>query len=136
MPLTLRHVRNPLSWIGALLVLISASGEVRKVPVEVWCVGDDGLTQKLRNALENRFEASPDFQLSSGKRPGTLVVTIPSNVPWKQVKGRTRVVYNVDFTSVDGLKLGRSNGECWGSDVGKCAEHIVADAKSAARKLR
>lgn len=135
MPLSLRRVRKCFPLIVALLILNSVSGEVRKVPVEVWCGGDDGLTQKLRDALEKRFEASSEFQLSSGKKPGTLLVTIPTNVPWKQVGGRTRVVYSVDFTAVDGLTLGRSRGECWDSDVGKCAERIVGEAKTAARKL-
>ena len=136
MPLSLRHVRSSLPWIVVLLVLTSVSGEARKVPVEVWCAGDDGLTRQLRDALENRFQASSEFQLSSGKRPGTLLATIPTNVQWREVGGRTRVVYVVNFTSIDGLKLGRSKGECWDSEVGKCAERVFGDAKVAARKLR
>lgn len=105
------------------------------MPVEVWCCGDDGLTRSLRAALENRFQSSSEFELNSAKKPGTLLVTIPTNVRWKQVGGRTRVVYSVDFTSVDGLSLGRSKGECWDSDLEKCAAHVVAGARSAARRL-
>jgi hypothetical protein len=118
-----------------LLLLTSVTGEAR-IPVEVWCGGDDGLTRKLRDALENRFQASSEFQLSSGKKPGTLLVTIPTNVPWKQIGVRTRVVYDVNFTSINGLTLGQSKGECWDSEVGKCVERIFGAAKAAARQLR
>lgn len=135
MPLTLRVCGVFLLLASGLLMSDGISGEPRKTLVEVWCGGDDGLTQKLRDSLEKTFQSSSDFQLSSGKKPGTLVVTIPTNVPWKQVRNRTRVLYNVDFASASGLRLGGSRGECWDSDLARCAAHVVADAKTAARKL-
>ena len=52
----------------------------KRIPVDLWSVGDDGLSQRLREAVENAFKSSPDFALSSGEKPGTLVVTIPTNV--------------------------------------------------------
>ena len=123
----------------AILLLCLSSVVLCQPPktlVEVWSGGDDGLTQKLRDSLEKTFQSSPEFQLSAGKRPGSLVVTIPSNVAWRQVKGRTRVVYAVEFASVDGFKLGSGKGECLEDDLVKCASRIVADARLVTRKLR
>ena len=104
--------------------------------VEVWCGGDDGLTIRLRDTLESAFKSSPDFHLSSGKKPGTLVVTIPSNVGWKQVSWRTRVLYTAKFASPDNQNLGGSKGSCWDDTLAKCAAQIVRDAKVAARQVR
>src|SRR5260370_18631148 len=56
--------------------------------VEFWHVGDDGLSQRLAGRVESEFERSPNFAIGSGKKPGTLVVTIPTNVEWKLV-GKT-----------------------------------------------
>jgi len=106
----------------------AASGK----PVEVWGGGDDALTVRLRDALEDAFRSSADFHLSGGKKPGTLVITLPSNVGWKTVAGRTQVLYTAEFTS-DGQKLGGSKGSCWGDALAKCAAQIVKDAKGAAR---
>jgi hypothetical protein len=123
----------------AILILLAAtkaiSGEVRKTLVEVWCVGDDQLTHKLRDSLEDKFKTSAGFQMSYGKRPGTLVVSIPTNVPWKKEGTRTRVLYTINFTSTDGLNLGSSRGSCLDDDIDKCTIRIVSDAKRAARKI-
>ena len=100
--------------------------------VEVWCVGDDRLTVKLRDTLENAFKSSSDFRLSAGKKPGTLTVTIPSNVGWKLVGKRTQVFYTVEFASADSQHLGSSAGSCWEDALLKCASKIVKDAKTAA----
>jgi hypothetical protein len=103
--------------------------------VEVWWVGDDGLTNRLIEAIEKAFKASSDFHLSSGKRPGTLVVTIPSNVDWEQVGSRTKVLYMVEFGPVDSRKLRTSRGYCWEDMLTKCATQIVKDAKIAVKAM-
>jgi hypothetical protein len=103
--------------------------------VEVWVVGDDGLTQGLTVALEIAFGSSPDFTLSYGKKPGTLVVEIPTNVGWKKVGTRTKVLYTVEFTTTDGRKISTATGSCWDDVIAKCASHIVKDARIAARGL-
>jgi hypothetical protein len=103
--------------------------------IEVWRGGDDGLTQRLAVALESAFRASPNFSLSSGKKPGTLVVTVP-HAGWKEIGPRTRVSYAIKFTSTDNRKLGRSTGWCWEDVLENCSAHIVADSKIAARKAR
>jgi hypothetical protein len=126
--------------LAITLVSSNAMGSTPETPrrtlVEVWCGGDDGLTQRLRDSIENEFKLSSDFQLGEGKKPGTLIVTIPSNVSWRQESGRNRVLYTIDFTSTDGRHLGSSKGRCWDDDLANCAVHIVAQAKVAARKVQ
>ena len=90
------------------------------------------MTVRFRDALKDAFRSSADFHLSSGEKPGTLVITLPSNVGWKQVGGRTQVLYTADFAS-EGQNLGGSKGSCWDDALAKCAAQIVKDAKIAAR---
>ena len=130
-------------WIRCattILVLFVAqslleAASARPTLVEVWCGGDDGLTLRLKDTLENAFKSSSAFALSSGKKPGTLIVTIPTHVGWKQVEKRTQVLYTVEFTSVDNQHLGATTGSCWDNALTKCATKIVKDAKVVARKL-
>jgi hypothetical protein len=134
------QMTSRVSVIIALSLLVaweSASAQAPPTLVEVWCVGDDGLTHGLRDAVENAFKSSSDFQLSSGKKPGTLVVTIPTNVVWKQAKQadkRTKVLYGVEFASADNKTISKSTGSCWDDALTKCADRIVNEARTAARK--
>lgn len=111
-------------------------GKSLPMPVEVWCNGDDGLTIRLRDALENAFKSSPDFHLSSEKEPRSLVVTIPTNVGWKQFGRRTKILYTVEFASSDNHSLGESKGSCWDDEFSRCATQVVKHAKIAARKIK
>ena len=137
MPLTSVRMRLPAIIAASMLLAVSAIDAAPAEPtrVEVWRGGDDGLTQGLAGAIENAFRSSPDFTLSNGKKPGTLLVTIPTNVDWKKKFGRTKVRYTVKFTSVDDQNLGTSSGSCWENAFAKCAAQIVTDAKIAARKI-
>lgn len=106
------------------------------IPVEVWHVGDYVYTLGLTYALESAFRSSPDFVASQGKRLGTLVVTIPTNLTWKRRwLGRTTVFYKIEFTSVDGQDLGIIKGSCSKSAFAKCAAKVVAEAKLAANRM-
>ena len=122
--------------ILALFIVFSAleASPTGKTMVEVWSGGDDGLTLRLRASLEKAFKSSPEFVLTNGKKPGTLIVTIPTNVEWKQVGKRTKVLYKVEFASVDNQPLGGSNGSCWDDALTKCSDKIVKDAAAAVRK--
>lgn len=125
--------------VPILTVFIALSpveaGSAKATLVEVWSGGDDGLTLRLRASLEEAFKSSSAFVLSSGKKPGTLIVTIPTNVPWKQVGQRTKVLYTVNFASIDNQPLGTSKGSCWDDALTKCANKIVKDATAVARKV-
>jgi hypothetical protein len=138
-----RHMRlvsvkqpSPLV-IGAVIaagVIIEALA-AKATLVEVWVGGDDGLTQRLRDATEHAFQSSPRFVLSSGKKIGTLIVTIPTHVRWKQFGTRTQVSYSVEFASTDQQNLGTGKGSCWDDDFATCAAHIVRTAEVAARRI-
>ena|ERR1044071_4563435 len=103
--------------------------------VEVWCGGDDNLTQGVCHAVDSEFTSSPDFIVSNGEKPGVLIITIPTNVDWKQRGKKTRVFYKVEFTSNNDEKLGAKKGECWENDFKTCASQVIRHARIAARKL-
>ncbi len=124
----------PLIRVGMIIAsLWVASACVKSQPtlVEVWRGGDDGLTIWFTEAIESAFQSSPEFTLSSGKKPGTVVVTIPTHVGWKKIDGRTQVIYSVEFTSTEDLNIGASTGTCWDDALAECAAQIVQDAKKA-----
>ena len=108
-----------------------------RTPVEVWCGGDDALTQRVCEATVNSFAASSDFDLvdADEKKPGTLVVTVTENVDWKEIGQRTKVSYKVAFTSLEDKKLGSAKGSCWDDDFAKCGAQIMKRATAVARKL-
>lgn len=127
-------------WPVIFVVLLGAqsameAASAKPTLVEVWCGGDDGLTMRLKDTLENAFRSSYNFHLSSGKKPGTLIVTIPTHVVWKQAGKRTQALYTVEFTSADNQPLGTSTGSCWDDALTKCANEIIKDARVAARKI-
>ena len=130
--------RNAIWLVIPIALAAWASNAASAGPVRIsfWHTGDDGLSQRLADQVENTFERSPDFALSHGQEPDTLVVTIPQNVEWKQVGRRVRALYTVEFSSTDGRKLGRSSGSCWDDRLSKCAAQILKNAKLAASKIR
>lgn len=110
-----------------------------QTPVELWCGGDDNLTQGVCRALDSEFASTRDFVVSAGdgsvERPAKLIVTIPTNVDWKERGERIRVFYTVEFRSSNDKKLGTRKGACWENDLKTCASQIVKQARTAARKL-
>lgn len=130
---------------GALFTMIAATVVLAlsfqsawaapRIPVEVRRVGDDGLSMKLSDAVETEFKASPRFILSSGKRSGTLIVTIPTNVGWKQFGKRMQIRYSVEFSSIRQEKLGSKTGVCWEDSMQDCAAQVAKAAVIAAKRL-
>jgi hypothetical protein len=106
------------------------------VPLEIWRRGDDGLTLRFADALEGAFRASSVFTMSSGKKPGTLVVTIPDHVEWERVGNQTKVIYTLEFSTESSGRIGSSVGTCWDDDLCPCARQALRDARSAADKMR
>ena len=110
-----------------------------KTFVELWCGGDDNLSQGLCHALESEFASSPGFIVladeSSHDKHVKLIVTIPTNVDWQERGTRTRVLYTVEFKSSTDRKLGTKSGACWENELNTCASQIVRQAKIASRKL-
>jgi hypothetical protein len=122
-----------ITFLASLFALMSGRSAAQQRPklVEVWCGGDDGLTIRLRDAIEHAFSISPDFQMSSGKVTGTLLVTIPTNVGWKRVGKKTRVLYKIDLSVAGGQNLGERTGACWDDDLQSCSKSIVKDSRDA-----
>ena len=114
---------------------VVGAGSAKPTLVEVWSGGDDGLTLRLRASLEDAFKSSSAFVLSTGKKPGTMIVMVPTHVHWKQVGKRTKVLYKVNFASVDNQPLGASEGSCWDDALTKCANKVVKDATPVAHKV-
>jgi hypothetical protein len=137
MPLTLLSPISSILTLLALMVYSTGATPVKKQTtlIEVWSVGDAALTVKLRDELETAFKSSSDFQLSSGNKPGTLVVTIPTNVGWKHVGKRTRVFYKAEFSLTNNEHLGQIKGRCWQDELASCATQIINRARIVARKV-
>ena len=107
----------------------------KRTLVEFWHTGDDGLSQKLADQVERALARSPDFSVSAGRKSGTLIVTIPTNVEWKQIGKRTQVLYHVEFSSVDSDMQSQTKGSCWEDRLSDCANQIVKATRIAAQKL-
>jgi hypothetical protein len=128
MPMTQLQKLLVAAEFSALLSTCSASyGSRPPTLVEVWRGGDDALTTKFADAIERGFSQSSAFTPSTGRKPHTLIVTIPTNVTWKQVRNRTQVLYTVNFSSDDSQSLGTSSGACWA--------HVIKDAKAGGSPL-
>jgi len=110
-------------------------GNQRKTPTQLWCVGDDVFSQGMCRAFFAAFESTPDFDLQDENRPGNLIVSIPENVGWKKVRTRTKITYVVEFSTSDERVFMTRKGWCWHEEYAKCANHIVEQARVAARKL-
>lgn len=110
-----------------------------KTFVELWCGGDDNLTQGVCRAVESEFASSEDFVVLADERSHEgkvkLIVNIPTNVDWKERGTRTRVFYTVEFKSGTDRKLGKKKGDCWENELKTCASQIVRQAKIVSRKL-
>ena len=102
--------------------------------VEIWCGGDDNLTQGVCRAVDSELASTSNFVVSNGEKPGTLIITIPTNVDWKERGKRTRVLYTVEFSLTNGKKLGTKKGECWENELRICATQIFATGKNSGSK--
>lgn len=122
------RVSAVLFGIVTWLAVIVAQPPKDNRPVEVWIGGDDGYTQRLRNLLEDMFSRSPNVQMSNGKKPGTLLVTIPNHVAWKRMEKRTLIMYDVEFSIVGRKGVNKKSGSCWGDNMKICANAILQEA--------
>lgn len=105
-----------MTMSGAILIaLMFATGAS-----EVYTGGDDGLTQRLADAVRARLEVSPP------RIP--LTVLIPTHVGWSESGGRVRVSYRVEY-SRSGALIAKGQGSCWEDQLDRCADEIVRRAK-------
>lgn len=132
----LRFARMFVVLLG--LAFCAIADNPGKTPVELWTGGDDGLTQRFADAIRHALNSSPVFFSSSGKKPGSLIVFIPTHVASVKKAGRITIQYTVLFSSVADRELGSSKGTCQSSDAAltKCAVQVVKEAEMVARKVR
>lgn len=79
--------------------------------------------------------STPDFVITDEENTGALIVSIPTNVEWKEREKKIRVFYVVEFLSNDEKMLSKKKGECWEDDLKTCASQVIKQARSAARKV-
>ncbi len=94
-------------------------------PVEVWTGGDDGLTQRLADAVEDELRRSIRFSYGeAGAVPGALKVIIPTHVHLRDVGDQTRVTYRLELER-DGQRRRAKGGSCRESELKRCAQQVV-----------
>jgi hypothetical protein len=134
-----------ITLLSSIIILVSVfptqqknldTRNQRKMPVEVWCVGDDLFSQGMCQALFSAFESTPEFDWLDENKPGNLIITIPENVGWKKVGKRTKVSYSVEFSTFDDRVFMTRKGWCWQQEYATCAHQIFQHARVAASKLR
>jgi hypothetical protein len=128
---------------AALLIASYASagsdGTEPLTRIELWCVGDDGLTQRFRDALERAIKNNNEFTLAFGHEPRsstTMVVTIEDHLSWRPVRTRAEVSYKIKFEDSKGKKLGNSAGSCWEDKLSICVERAMGDLKRIVKEMR
>jgi hypothetical protein len=132
MSMILRHFVKMLPIAFAITGCATAS-PLSRIPVEVQRVGDDGLTVRFADMLESTFRQSSGFVVSRNSERGTLVVAIPRNLEWTEVRGRVQAIFEVEFRGVDIPPLGSSRGSCWENELEVCAAQVLRDAREVTR---
>lgn len=113
----------------ALECIGQTTSKAKPSPVEVFCGGDDGLTSRLCEASEQAFNATSDLPLATVDQHAVYKVVIPTNVDWKQVGSRTKVLYTVEVLKIDDEKVGTFKGSCWDPGIRRCGTQIVDRAR-------
>ena len=105
-------------------------------PVELWKVGDDGLTNRLSQVIDEAFHASPLFVVSFKKLPGSLYVGIATNVRWKNIDHRTWVTAQIEVADMPPFAKPVLSGEvsCWQDEITSCAKQVI-ELAARARKI-
>lgn len=114
------------SMLCALATLLIAASE--PTMVEVRTGGGDGLTQRLADQVRATFAATPGYTAAPSNN--RLIVTIPTNVQWREIGDHTEITYRVEIAS--GSKSIRRSGSCWETDMALCA-HQTTKAAAASK---
>ena len=125
-----------ITLVGLVPVFQKTPINRSKPVVEIRCGGDDNLTQGVCRNVYNEFASTSDFVITDEDNTASLIVSIPTNVHWKERGKRTRVFYAVEFLSNNEKRLGKKKGECWEDDLKTCAFQVLKHARVAARKIK
>jgi hypothetical protein len=115
------------------LALLFHAGCARQPPaarraLQLWVVGDDALTLRLRDALEAAVQQSRTFRMSVDEPPA-VVIRIPANVKWQDQGGRRKVLYTAQFSAPSSHESAAVKGSCWGDAAERCAADILRSAE-------
>ena len=133
-----------MTLLASIIILVSVfpvqqknpeTRNQRKIPMELWCSGDDVFTKQLCQTCLSAFASTRDFDFQEENKPGNLIVTIAENVGWKDVGKRTKITYVVEFSTFDDRVFMTRKGWCWDKDYPTCANQILKQTKIAARRL-
>jgi hypothetical protein len=118
--------------LSTAIFLISFSGlyaqDHASVSVEILRGGDDGLTNKLSDAIESAFATSDAFALKRGDKNKTLTITIPTNVHWKRIDNHNEVFYTVELKQSSPERTETDSGSCRDDKLSVCADRIFRSA--------
>lgn len=124
-------------WPVAALLFLAFAPESKAneiVQAELRVTGDDGLTQRFVQLLRASLAKSEVLRVSTGSRSrDALVLIVPGNLYWQEVRGEINFQYVVIFTDMSSKYLGASISACWEREIGECATDVVDAAEQAWR---
>nr|WP_315587419.1 hypothetical protein [Sphingomonas psychrotolerans] len=112
----------------------SVSSQVERVPVTIRLVGDDALTQRLRNGLESDLQRNSTLRLASSVDRDVIYIESNSNVDWDELGGRTVVIYTVYVFRGDNRGAPHT-GICYERGISKCVDAITRLARIETERL-
>lgn len=133
----LRITRFALTWALAtapLWVGGTVAARAAVTPVMVEQGGDDGLTNRLVDEIQNRIMTSRSLTMNvDGSNP--FFISIPSNVGWNVVAGQTIVTTLIKFRRGE-RSFGQIQVTCRETQLAACARKIVTEAENKAMPSR
>lgn len=100
--------------------------------VEITASPEDEATARVKNGLVEALTASRELTLSTGQKPGTLMISFPKPVEVRAHMGRTEYLYRVEFRAVNGRLFEGGTGSCWSDEIARCVFNVVRTASRVA----
>jgi hypothetical protein len=119
---------TPFLLACALLLMVppaTAADERGRGLVEIGAAPEDAATTRLRSAVIDAVKTSESLELSTGQKPGTLMISFPRPVEARAHMGRTEYLYRVEFRGVNGRLFERGFGHCWSDEIATCVFNVV-----------
>ena len=103
----------------------TAAEENPRALVEVGAAFEDAPTMRLKAAIAEAVKTSESLELSTGQKPGTLVIAFSNPVEERAHMGRAEYLYRVELRGVNGRLYERGFGNCWSDEIARCVSHVV-----------
>ena len=114
-----------------MLAILAAATAIVRTPIELWHTGDDGLSEKVFAAIEERLATSPEFEDRSGAE---LKILAPStNVRPTGAAGHLKISFEYEIDR-SGQKIAEGQGRCSEQTLSDCANIVVRAARKAVSK--